>query len=87
MTSIPAEVNTASNAIAIEELDRGVTAASAVAKLIAPVLGWDPETAHQEVERYLSRVDAERESQSRTDDSAADRARRAAPDLFDGVTR
>ncbi|MBS2539617.1 glycerol-3-phosphate dehydrogenase/oxidase [Catenulispora sp. NF23] len=69
--------------IAIEETDRGLEAASEVADLIAPILGWTPETTNQEVERYLGQVQAEREAESRTDDSAADEARRAAPDLFD----
>ena len=77
------DVLTRRTRISIEEWDRGVAAAAEVAALLAPVLGWDADTTRQEVERYLSRVDAERESQSRDDDSTADEARRVAPDLFD----
>jgi glycerol-3-phosphate dehydrogenase len=71
--------------VSIEAWDRGVEAAPEVAALIAPILGWDEATTRREVERYLARVEAERVSQSCADDTAADAARRAAPDLS-GVT-
>jgi len=77
------DVLTRRTRISIEEWDRGVAAASEVAELLAPVLGWDEQATKAEVERYLSRVQAERDSQDREDDSTADQARRAAPDLFD----
>jgi glycerol-3-phosphate dehydrogenase len=77
------DVLTRRTRISIEEWDRGVAAAPEVAELLAPVLGWDAQTTKAEVERYLSRVQAERDSQDRADDSTADQARRAAPDLFD----
>ncbi len=77
------DVLTRRTRISIEEWDRGVAAAPEVAELLAPVLGWDARTTKAEVERYLSRVQAERDSQDRADDSTADQARRAAPDLFD----
>jgi glycerol-3-phosphate dehydrogenase len=77
------DVLTRRTRISIEEWDRGVAAASEVAALMAPILGWDDEVTGQEVERYLSRVEAERASQEREDDSTADQARREAPDLFD----
>jgi glycerol-3-phosphate dehydrogenase len=77
------DVLTRRTRISIEEWDRGVAAAPQVAGLMAPVLGWDAETIQHEVERYLARVEAERASQARDDDSTADAARRAAPDLFD----
>ena len=77
------DVLTRRTRISIEEWDRGVAAAAEVAGLLAPVLGWDEQATKAEVERYLSRVQAERDSQERADDSTADQARRAAPDLFD----
>ena len=77
------DVLTRRTRISIEEWDRGVAAAPEVAELLAPVLGWDAQATSAEVERYLSRVQAERDSQDRADDSTADQARRAAPDLFD----
>ena len=40
-----------------------------------------PEHLRAEVERYLGRVRAERDSQERADDSTADEARRTAADL------
>ena len=77
------DVLTRRTRISIETWDRGVSAAPEVAALIAPVLGWDETTVREEVARYLSRVEAERASQSREDDAEADAARRAAPDLLD----
>jgi glycerol-3-phosphate dehydrogenase len=80
------DVLTRRTRISIEEWDRGVAAAAEVAALLAPILGWNADTVQQEVDRYLSRVQAERDSQSRTDDSTADQARGQAPDLFDVTT-
>jgi glycerol-3-phosphate dehydrogenase len=77
------DVLTRRTRISIETWDRGVSAAPDVAALIAPVLGWSEETVQEEIERYLMRVEAERESQARENDSAADAVRRAAPDLYD----
>jgi len=77
------DVLTRRTRISIETWDRGVAAAPEVAALVAPVLGWSEETVREEVERYLARVEAERASQSREDDTDADAARRAAPDLLD----
>lgn len=66
--------------IAIETPDRGVRAASAVAELVAPVLGWDDTTVEREVERYRARVEAELAAQYQPDDRSADAARLGAPD-------
>ncbi|MFL6109868.1 MAG: glycerol-3-phosphate dehydrogenase [Catenulispora sp.] len=79
------DVLTRRTRISIEERDRGLAAAPEVAALIAPVLGWSAATVRQEVERYLSQVTAERESEAREDDAEADAVRRAAPDLDDVV--
>ena len=67
--------------ISIETWDRGVGAAEAAARLIAPVLGWDEATIEREVARYRSRVEAERDSQEQPDDESADAVRLEAPDI------
>jgi glycerol-3-phosphate dehydrogenase len=45
------------------------------------VLGWDASVREREVEHYLARVDAERQSQTMPDDLTADAARMGAPDV------
>ena len=64
----------------IESWDRGVEAAPVVARLMAPVLGWDDAQVATEVEHYTARVQAEREAQQQPDDETADAARLGAPD-------
>jgi glycerol-3-phosphate dehydrogenase len=65
----------------IEAWDRGVAAAKVTAELMAPVLGWDEDAIQREVQHYVSRVEAERESQTAPDDHTADAARMGAPDV------
>lgn len=65
----------------IEAWDRGVSAAPVVAELMAAHLGWDEAHAATEVEHYLARVVAERESQEQPDDATADAARLGAADI------
>ncbi len=65
----------------IEAWDRGVAAAKVTAELMAPILGWDEDAIGREVEHYLKRVEAERESQVQPDDHTADAARMGAPDV------
>jgi glycerol-3-phosphate dehydrogenase len=67
--------------ISIETWDRGVAAATEVASLVAPTLGWNPETISREIRHYHSRVAAERQSQHEPDDQSADAARLGAPDV------
>lgn len=67
--------------ISIESWDRGVQAAQTAAELMAPVLGWDDKHVADEVEHYLLRVQAERESQEQPDDVSADAARLGAPEV------
>jgi glycerol-3-phosphate dehydrogenase len=74
------DVLTRRTRISIEVADRGVRASSAVAALVAPLLGWDGTTTTAEVQAYAERVRAERESQTHAEDLAADTARRAAAD-------
>jgi glycerol-3-phosphate dehydrogenase len=45
------------------------------------VLGWDRARRRREVEHYVARVEAERESQRMPDDLTADAARLGAPDV------
>jgi glycerol-3-phosphate dehydrogenase len=46
---------------------------------MARLLGWTDEVKKQEVGRYLARVAAERESQTKPDDDSAEAARLEAP--------
>jgi glycerol-3-phosphate dehydrogenase len=73
--------------ISIETWDRGVSAAPEVARLVAPVLGWNEDDVRREVEHYVKRVEAERESQEQPDDLSADAARLGAPDVRMGASR
>jgi glycerol-3-phosphate dehydrogenase len=65
--------------ISIEAWDRGVAAAPEVANLMAELLGWTDEVKKRETDRYLARVIAERESQTKPDDDSAEAARLEAP--------
>lgn len=67
--------------ISIEAWDRGVGAAEAAARLVAPILGWDEETIDREVSFYTQRVQSERDSQDQPDDESADKVRLEAPDI------
>jgi len=66
--------------ISIEAWDRGVAAAPAVADLMADLLGWTDEAKKHEVDRYLARVAAERDSQTKPDDDSAEAAQSSIPD-------
>ncbi len=67
--------------ISIETEHRGAESAPHVAELMGEVLGWDADTRTREVEHYLARVAAERESQRMPDDLTADAARLGAPEV------
>ncbi|QHC01127.1 FAD-dependent oxidoreductase [Epidermidibacterium keratini] len=71
--------------IAIETTHRGVECAAEVADIMADVLGWDAEVRERELEHYLARVAAERESQRQLDDRTADAARLGADDVRGAV--
>lgn len=66
--------------ISIETFDRGVLCAPQVAELMAGVLGWDQARIDEEVDHYLRRVEAERQSQEMMTDQEADEARVQAPE-------
>jgi glycerol-3-phosphate dehydrogenase len=67
--------------ISFETAHRGVECAPHAAEVMAAVLGWDRQQRAREVEHYLARVEAERESQRMPDDLTADAARLGAPDV------
>ncbi|RYJ06628.1 MAG: glycerol-3-phosphate dehydrogenase/oxidase [Actinomycetales bacterium] len=67
--------------ISIETFDRGTDVAEEVAELMGDVLGWSQKQRRTEVEHYVKRVEAERESQTMPDDETADAARMGAPDV------
>lgn len=71
--------------VSIEAWDRGLSAAPVAAALMAEVLGWDAEQQRREVDVYVERVRAERESQLQPDDFSADRVRLAAPEIIQAV--
>jgi glycerol-3-phosphate dehydrogenase len=75
------DVLTRRTRISIETFDRGVSAAAGVARLMAAELGWDAARTAEEVDHYLRRVEAERQSQLMATDQEADEARVKVPDI------
>ena len=75
------DVLTRRTRISIETFHRGTRSAEETAELMAEPLGWSPDQVKLEVEHYLQRVAAERESQQMPDDQTADAARLGAPDV------
>ena len=75
------DVLTRRTRISIETFDRGVHAARPAADLMAGELGWDDARRDAEVDHYLRRVEAERQSQLALTDQEADEARVSAPDI------
>ncbi|WP_425301192.1 glycerol-3-phosphate dehydrogenase/oxidase [Nocardia neocaledoniensis] len=61
--------------ISIEVPDRGLAAAPEIARLIAPLLGWDEEQTNAEINRYYDRVHAELAANEASDDESANSAR------------
>jgi glycerol-3-phosphate dehydrogenase len=74
------DVLTRRTRISIETFDRGVLSAPQVAELMASVLDWDRARIVEEVDHYLRRVEAERQSQEKPTDQEADEARVKAPE-------
>ena len=75
------DVLTRRTRISIETPHRGVRSAEHAAAVMGAVLGWDAANREREVEHYLKRVAAERQSQRMPDDQTADAARLGAPDV------
>lgn len=67
--------------ISIKTFDRGTLAARQVAELMGGELGWDAAAVDREVDHWLRRVEAERQSQLMPTDSEADEARVQAPEI------
>jgi len=74
------DVLTRRTRISIEYPHRGTACAQEVAELMGAELGWGRDQVAQEVTNYEARVQAERESQARYEDEAADKVRAAAPE-------
>ncbi|MFL6059981.1 MAG: glycerol-3-phosphate dehydrogenase/oxidase [Marmoricola sp.] len=74
------DVLTRRTRISIETFDRGVLSAPQVAELMGSELGWDAARVEEEVDHYLRRVEAERQSQEKLTDQEADEARVRAPE-------
>jgi glycerol-3-phosphate dehydrogenase len=75
------DVLTRRTRISIETFDRGVSAAPVAARLMAEELGWSAATVRDEVDHYLRRVEAERQSQRKQTDQEADEARVQVTDI------
>ena len=75
------DVLTRRTRISIETFDRGTRAARPAAELMAGALGWDDSRLADEVDHYLRRVEAERQSQEKLTDQEADEARVSAPEI------
>jgi glycerol-3-phosphate dehydrogenase len=75
------DVLTRRTRISIETFDRGVSAAPVAAALMAAELGWDDARTAEEVDHYLRRVEAERQSQLMPTDQEADEARVSVRDI------
>jgi glycerol-3-phosphate dehydrogenase len=75
------DVLTRRTRVSIETFHRGTSSAEDTAALMGSALGWSDEQRQREVEHYLQRVAAERESQEMPDDQTADAARLGAPDV------
>ncbi|MGH3509755.1 MAG: glycerol-3-phosphate dehydrogenase/oxidase [Nocardioidaceae bacterium] len=75
------DVLTRRTRISIETFDRGTLCAREAVELMAGELDWDAARVEDEVDHYLRRVKAERQSQARLTDREADEARVRAPDI------
>ena len=75
------DVLTRRTRISIETFDRGDDVCRDVAQLMGRTLGWSDEQTQREIDHYLRRTAAERQSQAMPDDLTADAARLQAPDI------
>ena len=64
----------------METRHRGTESAGDVARLVAPLLGWDAVRVASEVSAYVARVEFERASQEQSGDAEAEAVRLLAPD-------
>ncbi|MFC3380691.1 glycerol-3-phosphate dehydrogenase/oxidase [Couchioplanes azureus] len=75
------DVLTRRTRISIETPHRGAETARHAAEVMGDALGWDEAVRAREIEHYLARVEAERQSQKMPDDLTADAARLGVPDV------
>jgi glycerol-3-phosphate dehydrogenase len=75
------DVLTRRTRISFETPHRGTESAEHAARVMGDALGWDAVVRAREVEHYLARVAAERQSQTMPDDLTADAARLGVPDV------
>jgi glycerol-3-phosphate dehydrogenase len=75
------DVLTRRTRISFETPHRGTESAEHAAAVMGAALGWDQAVREREVEHYLARVAAERQSQTMPDDLTADAARINVPDV------
>ncbi len=75
------DVLTRRTRISTETPDRGTAAAPEVARLVAPLLGWDENTITEEVRHYRARVTAEQQAHTAPDDETANVTRLRAVDI------
>jgi glycerol-3-phosphate dehydrogenase len=75
------DVLTRRTRISFETPHRGTESAVHAAEVMGDALGWDKAVREREVEHYLARVEAERQSQQMPDDLTADAARMGAADV------
>jgi glycerol-3-phosphate dehydrogenase len=75
------DVLTRRTRISFETAHRGTESAPDASRIMGAALGWDKTVRDREIEHYLARVEAERQSQTMPDDLAADAARVGVPDV------
>jgi glycerol-3-phosphate dehydrogenase len=75
------DVLTRRTRISIETAHRGAETVAQAALVMGAALGWDSAVRAREIEHYLARVEAERQSQKMPDDLTADAARLGVPDV------
>jgi glycerol-3-phosphate dehydrogenase len=75
------DVLTRRTRISFETAHRGTESAEHAAEIMGRALSWDSAVRAREVEHYLARVEAERQSQRMPDDATADAARLGAADV------
>ena len=75
------DVLTRRTRISIETPHRGTESVRHAAAVMGQALGWDKAVREREIEHYVARVEAERQSQKMPDDLTADAARIGVPDV------
>ena len=75
------DVLTRRTRISFETPHRGTESVAHAAAVMGDALGWDAAVRAREIEHYLARVEAERQSEKMPDDLTADAARLGAPDV------